>query len=1463
VTHQPARPPAHSDLVPSGAHTLAPEEGLRIVSELAAGHASAAGMGPAPDLGALAFERAAAALAVLTEEQRIYRANAAFARLAGRPASELLGARLADLLWGDARPLAEDSRREARLLRRDGSLRWISVSLAALGSAGGAGAWVAALEDIEDRKQAEERLQRWEEASDLLPGAIWMEDAQDRNIGSNRTWSKITGQSQQDSHGTGWFEAIHPEDRAMVAQANSLPPTERPGELECRVLRPDGTVRWMLTRQAIHFSGTGEYAGRAGICLDITDRKRSEEGISKLLRAVEQSPVGVVITDRAGTIEYVNPCFTQITGYTAEEAIGQSPRTLKSGQTPAEEYRRLWEAIATGEWRGEFRNRKKNGEMYWEAASISPVRDAQGRVTHYVAVKEDITARKRIEEELRRSEERFRVIARSATDIVFEIDIETKAIQFFGACEETSPVWLAVKADPQPWIHLLHPDDRERIRQAYARSIREDSPMREECRLLAGAEIFHVAVRGAPVPECGGPFRKWAGALSDITARKKAELTLRESEERFRRTFEDAPIGMSLVSLDRGTYQANGALRRMLGYTAEELTQLSVADRTYPDDYAVEEKILAAAWRGEVPSYQIEKRYVRKDGTLVWSRVSVSFLVGSTGDVHAIGMVEDITARKSAEEALRLSEERLKLALEAATDGLWDRNLVTRETYFSPRVATTLGHDPATFNLTWEGWERLVHPDDLPRALRLAQDHVKGLSPLYECEYRVAAGSGEWIWVLCRGKVVERDGAGRAVRISGTITDVTRRREAEEALRVSEERFRVAVGNSGALVFEWDRASGAVEIFGAAGADDGTAVRTTLEAWLPCVHPKDRDRLAECLNRYRQTETRFEEDVAVVLDTGSERHYLIRGAPCRGADGRRLCIGTIVDVTESRGAEEAVARMAAVVQYSDDAIVTVDLDARIQSWNSGAQKLLGYHSEEVTGRTATLLIPEREQAWLMGLHRMAASGRAVKNVEATHVRKNGTEVPVSLTLSPIRNASGELLGVAEIAQDISVRKRALEDLAYLAYHDPLTGLPNRRFFNERLEHAIAAGPSSLALLFVDLDGFQLVNDTLGHSAGDILLRDVAGRLTAVLARTDVLARTGGDEFSAILGDPPHAGAAELAAARILEALKQPFHFAGRDLFMTASIGIALYPHHGKDWGTLQKNADSAMYEAKRRGKGRFHFFTPDLSDFVKDRLELEGQLRDALGRDELEVRYQPLFRLHDLRACGAEALVRWNHPERGCLLPGSFIPIAEETGLIVPLGDWVLRRACKLFREWLSCGISAGRMAVNVSARQFARPDFPGAVDAALAAAGLEPGFLELEITETAVMQHFDESAPRIACLRSLGVSISLDDFGTGYSSLSYLQRLPVTTIKLDKSFLWDIETSTSAVALIRGVIALAHDLGVRVVAEGVETGEQLEAVRGLGCDEVQGYLLGGVTAGADMPGILGRDARLPFPIPA
>jgi diguanylate cyclase (GGDEF)-like protein/PAS domain S-box-containing protein len=1322
--------------VPPEAHALPPEEGLRIISELAAGHPPPESPGPGPDLGALAFERAAAALAVLTSDHRICTANAAFAGLAGRPACELRGARFAELLWAEGRPF-EDGRREVRLLRRDGSLRWIGLSLTPLGVAGGAGAWVAVLEDIEESKRAEEKLTRWEEAADLLPAAIWMEDAQDRNIGSNRTWSKITGRSQQDSRGTGWFEAIHPEDRAAVAQVNSLPPAERPAEVECRLLRPDGAVRWMLMRQAAHFTGTGEYAGRAGICLDITDRKRGEDRISKLLRAVEQSPVTVVITDPAGTIEYVNPCFTQITGYSGEEAIGQNPRILKSGQTPAGEYRRLWETIPTGEWRGEFLNRKKNGELYWEAASISPLRDAHGRVTNYVAVKEDITARKRIEEELRRS------------------------------------------------------------------------------------------------------------------------------EERFRRTFEDAPIGMSLVSLDRGTYQANGALRRMLGYTGEELARLSVADRTHPEDYAVEADLLAAAWRGEVPSYQIEKRYVRKDGTIVWGRVSASFLVSSTGDVHAIGMVEDITARKSAEEALRLSEERLKLALEASTDGLWDWNLATRETYFSSRVATTLGHDPAAFNLTWEGWERLVHPDDFPRVMRVALDHIEGRNPLYQCEYRVAGQSGEWIWVLCRGKVVERDSEGRAVRMSGTFTDVTRRREAEEALRVSEERFRVAAGNSGALVFEWDTVSGEIEIFDAAGAGGDTAVRTTVEAWQPRVHPKDRDRIAECLERYLRTEGRFEEDVAVTLEGGSERHYLVRGAPSGGAGGPGLCIGTILDVTERRRAEEAVARMAAVVQYSDDAIVSVDLDGRIQSWNSGAQKLLGYQAAEATGRMATLLVPERERAWMIGLHRTAASGRAVKNVEATHVRKDGTEVPVSLTLSPIQNSSGELLGIAQIAQDISVRKRAQEDLAYLAYHDPLTGLPNRRFFNERLEHAIAAGPSALALLFVDLDGFKLVNDTLGHSSGDILLRDVASRLAAALEGSDVLARTGGDEFSVILGGQTHAAAAELAAARILEALKEPFRFVGRDLFVAASIGIALYPHHGKDWGTLQKNADSAMYEAKRRGKGRLHFFTPDLSAFAKDRLELESQLREALRRNELEVRYQPLFRLRDLRVSGAEALARWNHPERGCLLPGSFIPIAEETGLIVPIGDWVLRRACQLFRDWLSRGMSAGRMAVNVSARQFARPDFPGAVAAALAATGLEPGFLELEITETAVMQHFDDSAPKIGRLRSLGVSISLDDFGTGYSSLSYLQRLPVTTVKLDKSFLWDIETSASAVALIRGVIVLAHDLGVRVVAEGVETSEQLEAVRGLGCDEVQGYLLGGVTAGADMPGVLGGDVRLPIPIPA
>jgi diguanylate cyclase (GGDEF)-like protein len=414
-----------------------------------------------------------------------------------------------------------------------------------------------------------------------------------------------------------------------------------------------------------------------------------------------------------------------------------------------------------------------------------------------------------------------------------------------------------------------------------------------------------------------------------------------------------------------------------------------------------------------------------------------------------------------------------------------------------------------------------------------------------------------------------------------------------------------------------------------------------------------------------------------------------------------------------------------------------------------------------------------------------------------------------------------------------------ERLSTLAYHDTLTELPNRLLFQDRLELAVAQSHrhrKGLAVLFLDVDRFKVINDSLGHSVGDRLIRDVAARLRACVREGDTVARLGGDEFTVLLPDIQQAVDAAKVASKVLEALRMPFALDGRELFLTASLGISVYPDDGRDAETLVKNADAAMYRAKEQGRDRYLLYTPALNATALERLALESSLRKALPNDELLLHYQPIVDVATRRVQGVEALLRWHHPERGLVPPADFIPLAEVTGLILAMGRWVLRTACAQARAWQAV-LPGLRMSVNLSPREFQEPGLVGHVTDALADTGLHPHLLQLEITESSAMQNAQAASQTLGELRALGVGLSIDDFGTGYSSLSYLRRFPIDTLKIDQSFIRDIAADPDDAAIASAIVALARTLKLAVVAEGVETDEQLGFLVRHGCERAQGYL--------------------------
>ena len=547
------------------------------------------------------------------------------------------------------------------------------------------------------------------------------------------------------------------------------------------------------------------------------------------------------------------------------------------------------------------------------------------------------------------------------------------------------------------------------------------------------------------------------------------------------------------------------------------------------------------------------------------------------------------------------------------------------------------------------------------------------------------------------------------------------------------------------------------------------------------------------------------------------------------------------------------ARLASLLSLSSDWVWEQDTTLRFN--------YVSAHTNEIGNDLATLLTGKRVLLDLAAVGEVearqfeasVASRRPFRNVVFGLTQPGGQPYYLRLSGEPVYDGD-EFRGYRGVGSDVTAATLAQQRVQQLARYDALTGLANRSMFLQQLEHALVRaqqGGTSLSVFFIDLDRFKAVNDTLGHDAGDELLKAVAARLTGLLRGADVVGRLGGDEFVVLLDGDPDTGMLTRVAGRMLARLAEPLHLGGRPVQVSASVGISRFPGDGADAASLLKCADTAMYLAKARGKNNFQFFTPGLAEQAARHMSLEGELRQAIQQDELRLHYQPLFDVRSAELLGMEALVRWQHPQRGLLAPGEFIALAEESGLIVPMGRWVLETACRQMRAWIDAGLDPCRCSVNVSARQFAHASLLDEVREALASARLDPSALEIEVTESALMEDPERARQSLEGLHALGIRIAIDDFGTGYSSLAYLKRFRAQTVKIDRTFVDGLPGDREDAAITQAVIALGHSLDMRVVAEGVETESQLQFLHEAGCDKVQGFLFARPMAAAQMTALL------------
>lgn len=649
-----------------------------------------------------------------------------------------------------------------------------------------------------------------------------------------------------------------------------------------------------------------------------------------------------------------------------------------------------------------------------------------------------------------------------------------------------------------------------------------------------------------------------------------------------------------------------------------------------------------------------------------------------------------------------------------------------------------------------------------------------------------------------------------------------------------------------------DELTWSAECYRIFGVAPGTPVSYGL--FLSLVHPEDRARVDEAWTRALNGDP-YEVDHRIVVD-GQTKWIRERAELCLDADGRLLdALGTAQDITTQRESEDRLRQAAMVFERSREGIMVTDAARSIRMVNPAFCEMMGYAEEEILGRTPDLFRSGRhDPAFYRSIWAALARSGHWKG-EIWDRRKDGRVFPALLGISAIQDAEGEVSGYVGVFTDISRIKESEEKLAHLAFHDALTGLPNRNLLLSRLQHSVEASRRRrrrTALLMLDLDHFGDINDSFGHLAGDELLQHAAKRLVERLRRVDMIAHLGGDEFTILLEDIDALEDALHVAEAVNVVLGEPYRLSnGAEVRVGVSIGISLFPDHGGDAETLLQQADTALYRAKGEGTGRCLLFSDDLTTAARRRLDLHARLHRAVQERQFCVYYQPQAEITSGRIVGAEALVRWFDPERGSVPPDQWIPVAEESGLIDEIGEWVLREACRQGQKWIAAGLPAISLAVNLSPRQFRHGDIGAAVTRILNETGFPPDRLKLELTESALMTHEDEAERVLRELRAAGIRLAIDDFGTGYSSLGYLKRFPLDLLKIDKSFVGGVPHDADDCEITRAVIALAHSLGLRVLAEGVETEKQLAFITALGCDSFQGYLLSPAVEPEAFAGIL------------
>jgi diguanylate cyclase (GGDEF)-like protein/PAS domain S-box-containing protein len=1105
--------------------------------------------------------------------------------------------------------------------------------------------------------------------------------------------------------------------------------------------------------------------------------------------------------------------------------------------------------------------------------------------------------RRRTDAELQETAARFERVAALSSDWYWEQDENLRFTMIAGRALDEKRLDAREIIGRTRWeIEATGMSDEERAR--HDRAVAARVPFRDivMTRHNMGPQPRVVSVSGEPIFDRAGRFRGYRGVARDITLERQAEREIAQNKRYLDALINALPTPVLVKDAEHRYIAVNAAFRRFFRRAAADIIGKTDFDFFGEEQagffWGTDDQALAG---GEPVEY--EQPYTL-DGQTRWMLVRKTGLARPDDSRAVVLVLVDVTERREAEAALRASEQRFRSLTALSADWYWEQDEQLRFTFFASGIdgktalpeGEMLGKTRFELDIAWGSEaQREAHRRTLdarqPFRDLLVQDRATGR------------------WTMISGEPVF-DASGRFTGYRGTAHDVTRQKQAEaRAARLKDMYAAMTAANNAIIhgtgtneLFETicrivvehghfvfarvamiDYATGWLNTVARAGEDKGLASRFVVsidagrpEGEGPSAHAIRAGTNYVCNDIATDHRNRRWRPLLAELGIRAQGTFLLRrqGRIVGSLHLYAAQIGyfddELVKLLEDLAAnlsfaldnfQREEARLAAEAalresekrfrDFADAAgeyVWEADPQGRFTYVSSRVQSVWGYSDQELIGRMPSEFMPrgeaERVDEWLQ--QHVEPDG-GFRDLEHCILTKQGETRWLLVNSVGTRDQQGGLIGHRGTGRDITDRKSAEARISYLATRDPLTELPNRVLFNDRLEQGIVAARrsgQSLALMFIDLDRFKNINDSLGHQVGDLLLKEVAARMQGCIRKGDTLSRLGGDEFVVTLEGLQQAEDAIQVASKIIKALARPFEIGGHTLNTSCSIGISIFPDDADDDRALMKNADTAMYHAKEKGRNNYQFFSPEMNVRAVERHNLETALRLALEREEFSLHFQPQVDIRTSKVVGVEALLRWHHPERGLLSPTTFIAVAEESGLIEPIGQWVLRSACQRAKAWQDAGYPPLKMAVNISARQLNRPrEFARGLSRILSSTGLDPRYLELEMTESLLLQNADEN---IAVLRKLGqdgVRIAVDDFGTGYSSLAYLRQLPIDTLKIDRSFVRDLESDPEDAVIIHAVVAMAHSLDLLVTAEGVETRAQLEALARIGCDEYQGYL--------------------------